>query len=401
MDLQIDCPPSYPNDAKIVFVGEGPGAEEVEARDGFVGAAGRCLQRACSIAGIKWESVGRTNVAKRRPPGNKFREAFYETVEEPIYTKTGKLSKKTKKTTRKTDELLAWEDGLQSELQSARRRGVNLVVAAGAEALEAITGHRGITDYRGSIVESKWDASLKVLAVEHPSYIIRGQMLEFWVLVHDIKKAARQMQFPEIKRETINIVSEPQLEEALAYMDYVRMSGARWTLDFETHKYTGTVKCFAIGFQQHGVWTGVAVGLQDGTRPLLDAAEETEVWGRLGRLAATNPYYVNQNCPFDIFHMLKYRVEPSGVWMDTMLAHSILYPEFPKSLAFQCSLYQDDVVYYKSDDLDMAYNRPMPELKVYACRDAIHTGRNSMVIDKQLQERGLYEFYHGTSRAIP
>src|SRR3990167_4127152 len=106
MQLDIQVPPTYPLSCKVVFVGEAPGKEEVDAKEGFVGPAGRCLQRACSLAGIEWNLAGRSNVAKRRPPDNKFKEAFYETVEEPIYTKTGKLSKRTKKQVRPTNEYI-------------------------------------------------------------------------------------------------------------------------------------------------------------------------------------------------------------------------------------------------------------------------------------------------------
>jgi uracil-DNA glycosylase len=180
-------------------VGEAPGKDEVDAKQGFVGAAGRCLQKACSVAGLDWGTCGRSNVAKRRPPNNKFRECFYETIEEPIYTATGKLSKKTRKVIRPTAELEAWQNALQLELSDQHP---NLVVALGNEALEAIAGCTGITNYRGSILPAKWSARVKVLAVEHPSYIIRGNTRDFWILAHDLKKAKREMEFPEIRRET-------------------------------------------------------------------------------------------------------------------------------------------------------------------------------------------------------
>src|SRR5438093_5461835 len=180
--MQIDCPSTWPEGAKIVLVGEGPGREEAEQREGWVGASGKCAQKAAGVAGINWNMVAKANVTKRYTGKVKFEEAFYETIEEPIYTKTGKLSKKTKKIERKSQELLEWENLLEQE---CRQHNPNLIVAAGNTAIEATCGITGITNYRGSILESQWKGSgesehhYKVLAVEHPSYIIRGNIVDF------------------------------------------------------------------------------------------------------------------------------------------------------------------------------------------------------------------------------
>lgn len=399
---QVDCPSTYPPDCKVVFVGEGPGLEEARQREGWVGPAGKCLQRAAGLAGIDWTMVGKANVTKRYTGKTPFQEAFYETIEEPTYTKTGKLSKKAKKVVRPTQEYHEWIDLLVSELQST---SVNLVVACGEQALKAITGFSGITNYRGSILPSQFGQNngnvLKILAVEHPSYILRGNLGDFWILAHDLRKAKREMEFPEIKREPISLMPNPTYSEIIESMHWLETHPTEhWTLDFETHKYTGTPKCFAIGYASSlGVgFCAFAVGIQDTTGPVWSSKQELEIWTALRSMARANPFYSNQNAPFDIYHMLRYGVEPSGVWMDTMLAHSILYPEFPKSLAFQLSLYFDDIVYYKSDDEEFGYNYPFPELKLYCAKDAAYTRRLVPRLDEELEKKGLYEAYHGCNR---
>ncbi|RPJ47012.1 MAG: uracil-DNA glycosylase [Candidatus Latescibacterota bacterium] len=57
--------------ADLLFVGEGPGADEDSVGDPFVGAAGRLLDRIFAAAGIAREEVYITNVVKCRPPGNR------------------------------------------------------------------------------------------------------------------------------------------------------------------------------------------------------------------------------------------------------------------------------------------------------------------------------------------
>jgi uracil-DNA glycosylase len=200
MQLDVQVPPTYPEGYKMVVIGEAPGADEVTAKEGFVGTAGRCLQKACRVAGIDWATVGRSNLVKRRPfaDSNDFRKAFYETKEEPIYTPTGKLSKRTRKVTQETAELRAWKDYLYEELRAKRP---NLIVALGNEALEALTGFTGITNYRGSILSTNYDTNAKVLATYHPSYIVQGGIHEFFILAQDLRKAKREAEFAEVRRE--------------------------------------------------------------------------------------------------------------------------------------------------------------------------------------------------------
>jgi hypothetical protein len=79
-----------------------------------------------------------------------------------------------------------------------------------------------------------------------------------------------------------------------------------------------------------------------------------------------------------------------------MLAHSILYPEFPKGLDFLCSFYLDDVVYYKGEGRNWNAGDRDPQLWEYCCKDAVYTLRVVEKIDEELKRRNLYETYHGT-----
>jgi DNA polymerase len=57
--------------ADIMFVGEGPGADEDMQGEPFVGRAGQLLNNMISAMGIKREDVYIANVVKCRPPGNR------------------------------------------------------------------------------------------------------------------------------------------------------------------------------------------------------------------------------------------------------------------------------------------------------------------------------------------
>jgi len=59
------------HDAKIMFIGEAPGAREAATGRPFCGTAGKVLDECLRRAGIKREDVYITNILKDRPPGNR------------------------------------------------------------------------------------------------------------------------------------------------------------------------------------------------------------------------------------------------------------------------------------------------------------------------------------------
>lgn len=57
--------------AKIMFIGEGPGADEDRLGKPFVGRAGKLMNMAFQMLGIKREEVYIANIVKCRPPANR------------------------------------------------------------------------------------------------------------------------------------------------------------------------------------------------------------------------------------------------------------------------------------------------------------------------------------------
>lgn len=58
-------------EAEVLFIGEGPGANEDEQGLPFVGAAGKLLDNMLEMIGLARESVYITNIVKCRPPRNR------------------------------------------------------------------------------------------------------------------------------------------------------------------------------------------------------------------------------------------------------------------------------------------------------------------------------------------
>jgi len=64
-------PGEGPTDAKVMFVGEGPGQNEDEQGRPFVGAAGKLLTELLGSIGLSRSDVFITNIVKCRPPNNR------------------------------------------------------------------------------------------------------------------------------------------------------------------------------------------------------------------------------------------------------------------------------------------------------------------------------------------
>jgi uracil-DNA glycosylase family 4 len=141
--------------AALVFVGEGPGADEDEQGLPFVGRAGQLLNRMIQFIGMKREEVYICNIVKCRPPGNR---------------------------TPEKDEVDACSPFLFRQLRAIQPR---LVCCLGAPAMKTLLGIKeGITRVRGQFFDY---AGTKAFVAYHPAYILRNPREEK-VLREDFEK---------------------------------------------------------------------------------------------------------------------------------------------------------------------------------------------------------------------
>lgn len=141
--------------ADIMFIGEGPGADEDIQGIPFVGKAGKLMDMAFRGVGIKREKVYIANIVKCRPPGNRNPES---------------------------DEILACKPYLESQIKLVNPK---IIVLLGSVALKAIFGEEyNITSARGTWIEKD---GIKYLPTFHPAALLRDESkkIYFW---EDLKK---------------------------------------------------------------------------------------------------------------------------------------------------------------------------------------------------------------------
>jgi uracil-DNA glycosylase len=128
--------------AKLMFVGEGPGANEDLSGRPFVGEAGKLLDKIIAAIGYKRQEVYIGNVVKCRPPGNR---------------------------TPERDEVDTCEQFLFRQIAVIKPK---VIVALGSPAFQCLFRTKEpISKARGGLRE--WNG-IKVMPTFHPAYLLRS-----------------------------------------------------------------------------------------------------------------------------------------------------------------------------------------------------------------------------------
>jgi uracil-DNA glycosylase len=143
--------------AKVVLVGEAPGASEDKLGRPFVGSAGRLLDRLLEEAGLDRDDVFITNVVKARPPGNR----------DP-----------------KADEVAHHLPWLEAQLEAIRPR---LLVPLGRHALARFAPDAKITQAHGHVLERD---GRTLFPMFHPAAALRNPNLR--QTLHEDARALRE-----------------------------------------------------------------------------------------------------------------------------------------------------------------------------------------------------------------
>ncbi len=163
--------------ARIMFVGEGPGADEDATGIPFVGRAGELLTKMIEAGlGLKREDVYICNVVKCRPPGNR---------------------------TPAPDEIMACKGYLLRQIEAIRPE---VIIALGAPAAQTLLGTReGINRLRGQWHDFYVSGTASVgepiplMPTFHPAYLLRSpdEKAKSWT---DLKMVMAHLGLPMAER---------------------------------------------------------------------------------------------------------------------------------------------------------------------------------------------------------
>jgi DNA polymerase len=320
-----------PKDAKLVLIGEAPGAQEELAGVPFVGYSGQELDRMLLEAGILRRECYLTNVLFTRPPDNKFDALLVKKKELPDGYSLPPVSQGRYLPPEFVPEL----DRLHAELRTVRP---NLIVALGAKALWACIGKSTIGAMRGAVCETPFG---KLLATYHPAAMLRDWSLRP-IIVADLIKASHERTFPHIIRPVRMVIKDPTFSEIEEY--YLKAKEAEYmAVDIETKNRRITAIGFAISKVEA---LHIPFYKPHPTEPhYWSEADERLAWRWVARLLSLPAKKIFQNGLYDLQYLFKMGLRVVNCAEDTMLMHHALYPELPKSLGFMGSIYTNEAAW--------------------------------------------------------
>lgn len=365
-----------PGDARIMFVGEAPGAVEDYSGVPFSGPSGDLLREVCREIDLDWREIYVTNVVKWRPPANDLK----------------RLNE-----IRKDDgsEILI-DDCIQQLWDEINEIKPNVIVALGNTPLRALTGKDKILKWRGSVIRSQ-HLDYKVLATIHPAALLhadgegtepqygnkyaqagsgkkKGPLKYSYrhILKLDLERAVRQShsrlydppgRVLEIARDSITLQR---------FLDQYRDKDIV-SVDIEVVK--SIPYCIGLAFNN---WHGISVPLLDifswqNLEGIVDH-QLAEMWMQVARLLDSGIKVIGQNFKFDqrqLWRLCGIRIK--NFYCDTSLFAHALHPEFPKALEFTTSIYTEEP-YYKEEGREFDWKKDKVERVLhYNGRDAVVT----------------------------
>ena len=310
--------------AKLVVIGEAPGAWEEARGEPFVGPAGQKLNEWLVQAGLSRNLTYLTNTYPYRPPGNKL--------------------------------VLIPHDQLAVEVEALHQRlaalsGPVVLVPTGNTALRALTGHGEIHKWRGSILayQDRAGRTLKVVPTLHPAAVLREPSDER-VCLQDWKRIASELTFPEIRLPVREHHINPTLSDCLDFLEVARRADAL-ALDIETPrtlvtspvmgktgrprmvKKKGDRRIVCVGFSHDPAFSITIPTIESYWRGDLPA-----IWTLIMELCGLATPKVMQNGHFDSYWLASHDI-PINAWeWDTMAMHHVLDPCGKHDLATMASL---------------------------------------------------------------
>lgn len=233
-----------------------------------------------------------------------------------------------------------------AELQTLK---ANVIVLMGEAALQIFAGKNSIVKWRGTILELY---GRKMIPVTHPADTFRDYLSRY-PLISDFRRVRKHQDEPRVIRPERELILAPTFDMATDFLKQLRHDYKRVSFDIECN---GAYECSCIAFAPTPKLAMTIPFYKDYWRE----QEEIHIWKLIAQILEDPQINkVGQNLMFDLsFLLMQNSIVSQGRFDDTMIAQAILYPDFPKGLDFQTSIYTEEPYYkdegkiWKNPDID-------------------------------------------------
>tara|TARA_Y100000034_G_scaffold137016_1_gene218518 strand:+ start:8644 stop:11262 length:2619 start_codon:yes stop_codon:yes gene_type:complete len=382
-------PPSIDEGAKVLFVGEGPGANEVILKQPFVGKSGRHLRKALKEVSINTFSV--TNTVLCRPPENE---------------------------TPKVSAVNSCRPNLEKVLLHC---DPTLVVPVGASALKAIEpGVGGITARRGHAREVTYTLrrwlkkrayiNLNVFPTFHPQYTLYNpSVYPQWIMdLGRISKVLAGKPIADAPKPDYTVIDNPELldwADSMLFNSYAK--DRRISFDIETSQlnyFKGRIVGISFAWRRgQGIyipilkWSRKKQVFQDFW------SDNSTVMEIIIDFLKSSTEKSAHNLMFDQGYLRENSIEVINACSDTMIGRHLLHEDLPIGLKTVTADEYPEMAGYdtelknsiaeEKEDPDCFGKVPAKILGVYSCADADGTYRLDEDQEKELKKQDLWGLF--------
>lgn len=359
--LTVDCYADGDPLSEVLIISEAPGRQESQMKVPLVGPSGKFLWECLREYGITRTKCYVTNVIKKQ-------------LVDDVEGKQG-VSK---------NEVAHWQGLLDYEI--SQLPNIKYVLLLGSFALRAFTGHEGIEQWRGTVLEG---LGKYTIIAYNPANLLRKPNLEpiFKLDLSKLEMCRRGLW----SEYNINALIDPSPTEAIRWCDKMIQEDTHVALDIEV--IGNETACIGLANSAH---EGMCINFRDRESDRYSVADESAVRKAIQRVVRhAKVRLVAQNGGFDCGWLYyKDRIKVKPLWMDTLLAHHTLHPTWPHNLGFLTAQYTTHP-FYKDEKDAWREGGDISTFWTYNVKDCCITWTVAKRLHEDLQQQKLDQFFYG------
>lgn len=361
-----------PLDAKICLIGEAPGVDEERQGRPFVGSAGKVLDRLLMRAGIHRAECRIENVVQERPPANDISHFINISKSKPYITPIGQRY-------------------IEQLTERLAQCSANVFVPLGNVPMWVLTGMKGVTERRGSIIPATRTGleGRKVIPTIHPAAALRQYTFQHFI-AYDLKRVKSESETPQINLIRRNLQLDPSFNDVIRYIEKCHEYPM---VGFDIEVYNDEVSHVSLSIAADNA---MSIPFFDSSQSNFTPDQDCQIWLALRELLESpDTIKLGQNLTFDntfVFRRLGIIVKPVE---DTMVMSGIAFPDFPKGLGFLTSVYCSGEPYFKDEGKKWFKNpfETVKEFRRYSAMDAAVLHEIYAGLEADLRRLGNWETY--------
>jgi len=358
-----------PPDSKLYFLGESAENEDIISGLPYQNlfGAGKTFNQILSQNGINRRDVRIRYLVPKYLPVNSTKNLFHDS-----------------KCTIPKPELVAWIESVRNELELNKP---TVVVTMGSLALWALTGIKKISEVRGYAIPCNLVEGIKVIPTSNP-ITITGEWKLFPITVFDVRKANYHASFEGFKQDNTTYEAPATYEMFMDYLETIRSHRKRFAFDIEAH--IGTAYPYLLGVADSDKFGMSFFNMKD-NKPTISSRQEAALWYKLAQVGK-DCESIMHNVSYDKAVMWHHHgVLFENIYMDTLIAAHIVWPEFPRDLGFLGSIMLDVSPWKNLSKVDPS---------VYNVLDAIRTFGISIPLEAEIKKQHLEKTYNFEMRML-